>query len=283
MATNAQQFYTRNNSNIRRVSDGYSPNTEHRLSTIEKAIHRIASLVAPPYQEEAEMGQLATYINQLKAQTSTKLPSQTFVNPRDNVNAVLLRSGKQTEEPKQQEKLQFNIPFIEAIKLVPRYAKILRDLCTKNERLIPNEITQVGESASAMLFKKMPAKCKDPGGFTVPINIGTKRFERDLLDLGASVSVMSADVYDSLNLGPLKETGIIIQLANKFNIYPKGLVEDVLVQVNELIFTVDFFLVDMQNGDNCLSTSLLLGRTFMKTAKTNIDVDSGTLTMEFDK
>ncbi|XP_026383575.1 uncharacterized protein LOC113279079 [Papaver somniferum] len=291
---------------------------------------------------QKQMGQLTTDMNQLKAQTSTKLSSQTFVNLIENVNAMLLRSGKQTEEPKKQEKvshdlekdvevetvpkenptstgqpkdtipnfttppfpsrfvkskkqvqdeeildilrkLQINIPFIEAIRLVPRYAKVLRDLCTKNERLIPNEITQVGESASAMLLKKMPAKCKDLGGFTVPITIGTKRFERALLDLGASVSVMSIDVYDSLNLGPLKETGIVIQLDNKSNIYPKGLMENVLVQVNELIFLVDFFVVDMHNGDNCSSTSLLLGRPFMKTGKTKIDVDSGTLTMEFDK
>ncbi|XP_026447975.1 uncharacterized protein LOC113348424 [Papaver somniferum] len=56
--SNAQQFYTRNDSNVRRVSEmGESPNTEHQLSTIEKAIHRITSVVAPPYEEEAEFQQ----------------------------------------------------------------------------------------------------------------------------------------------------------------------------------------------------------------------------------
>ncbi|XP_026399382.1 uncharacterized protein LOC113295245 [Papaver somniferum] len=248
---------------------------------------------------QAQMGQMETEVNQLKARASTKLPSQTFVNPRENFNEVFLRSGKQTEDPKQQEKskkkvldkeimdifskVHINIPFIEAIRTIPRYAKVLKDLCTRKERLIANEITQVGESASSMLLKKIPTKCKDPGGFTVPINIGDRRFERALLDLGASISVMSSDVYDSLNLGPLKDTWIIIQLANKSNIYPKGLVEDVLVQVNELIFPDDFFIVDMHNGDNCSSTSLLLGRPFIKTAKRKIDCDTGTLTMEFDK
>lgn len=180
-------------------------------------------------------------------------------------------------------KVHINIPFIEAIRTVPRYAKVLKDLCTRKDRLIAKEVTQVGESASAMLLKKMPMKCKDPGGFTVPITIGERRFERALLDLGASISVMSVDVYDSLNLGPLKETWIIIQLANKSKIYPKGVMEDVLVQVNELIFPVDFYIVDMQDGYSCSSTSLLLGRPFMKTAKTEIDCDTGTLTMEFDK
>ncbi|XP_026420835.1 uncharacterized protein DDB_G0292186-like [Papaver somniferum] len=53
---------------------------------------------------QKQMGQLTTDMNQLKAHTSTKFQSQTFMNQRENVNS-LLRSGKQTEEPKQQEKV----------------------------------------------------------------------------------------------------------------------------------------------------------------------------------
>ena len=57
--------------------------------------------------------------------------------------------------------------------------------------------------------------------------------------------------------------------------------EDVLVQVNDkLIFPADFYVLDMQNGDK--SAPILLGRPFLKTAKTKIDVHSGILTMEFD-
>ena len=37
-------------------------------------------------------------MNQLKAQGSGKLPSQPLVNPKENVCAVTLRSGKQLEE-----------------------------------------------------------------------------------------------------------------------------------------------------------------------------------------
>ena len=36
----------------------------------------------------------------------------------------------------------------------------------------------------------------------------------------------------------------------------------------------------MENGDQ--TTHILLGRPFLKTSKTKIDVHSGTLTMEFD-
>ncbi|XP_026433098.1 uncharacterized protein LOC113330510 [Papaver somniferum] len=108
------------------------------------------------------------------------------------------------------------------------------------------------------------------------------RFERVMLDLGASINVMPASIYESLNLGPLKDTGIVIQLVDRSNTYPKGVIEDVLVQVNQLIFPEDFYVLDMMDEDSPSSTPLLLGRQFMRTERTKIDVFKGALTMEFD-
>jgi hypothetical protein len=45
------------------------------------------------------MGQMATTISQLEAQSSGKLPSQMVVNPRENASAIVLRSGKEVEIP----------------------------------------------------------------------------------------------------------------------------------------------------------------------------------------
>ena len=72
----------------------------------------------------------------------------------------------------------------------------------------------------------------------------------------------------------------MIQLVDRSIAYLKGVVEDVLVQVNDLVFPADFFVLDMENGDQ--TTPILLGRPFLKTSKTKIDVHSGTLTVEFD-
>ena len=44
-----------------------------------------------------QMGQMATAISQLEAQSSRKLPSQTIVNPRENASAIILRSGKEIQ------------------------------------------------------------------------------------------------------------------------------------------------------------------------------------------
>lgn len=58
-----------------------------------------------------------------------------------------------------------------------------------------------------------------------------------MLDLGASVNVMHTSVYNNLDLGPLQNTSLTIQLANMSNVRPARVVEDVLVQVNNLIFS----------------------------------------------
>ncbi|CAN6697899.1 unnamed protein product [Malus baccata var. baccata] len=80
----------------------------------------------------------------------------------------------------------------------------------------------------------------------------------------------------------LKHDGVIIQLADRSNAYPKGVLEDVLVQVDHLVFPVDFYVLETDESDHSPSLPILLGRPFMKTARTKIDVYNGTLSMEFD-
>ncbi|KAM2206386.1 hypothetical protein ACFX1S_025775 [Malus domestica] len=179
-------------------------------------------------------------------------------------------------------KVQVNIPLLDAIKQVPRYAKFLKELCTTRKRISTKEVVKVGENVSAILQRKLPPKCKDPGSFTIPCVIGNTRFKSAMLDLGASINVMPYSIYVSMNLGELKHDGVIIQLADRSNAYPKGVLEDVLVQVDHLVFPVDFYVLEMDESDHASSLPILLGRPFMKTARTKIDVYSGTLSMEFD-
>ncbi|KAM2536101.1 hypothetical protein TB2_021841 [Malus domestica] len=85
-----------------------------------------------------------------------------------------------------------------------------------------------------------------------------------------------------MNLGELKNDGVMIQLADRSNAYPKGVLEDVLVQVNHLVFPADFYVLEMEDSNHSPQLPILLGRPFMKIARTKIDVFKGTLTMEFD-
>ena len=124
---------------------------------------------------------------------------------------------------------------------MPKYAKFLKDLFTNKRRFNDQEIVALSDEVSTVLQRRPPPKLKDAGSFTIPCVIGGKEFGRALCDLGASINLMPYSVYESLNLGDLKETKVVIQLADRSNRCPKGLLEDVLMQVNELIFPADFF------------------------------------------
>ena len=179
-------------------------------------------------------------------------------------------------------KCEVNIPLLKLIKSIPRYAKFLKELCTikKKQRLKKKEKVSLNENVSAMLQRKLPEKCGDPGMFTIPCAIGNTRFKQAMLDLGASINVISYNVYMSLGLGALTETGVTVQLADRSQIRPRGVVEDVLVMVDDLFFPVDFFILDMEQG--APETPIILGRPFLKTAKMKNDYCEGLLTMEFD-
>ena len=69
---------------------------------------------------------------------------------------------------------EVNIPLLDAIKQVPRYAKFLKEMCTikRKQKLKGCEKVRVGENVSAVIQRKLPPKCKDPGMFTIPCTIG---------------------------------------------------------------------------------------------------------------
>ncbi|KAM1119603.1 hypothetical protein ACFX2J_043590 [Malus domestica] len=65
-------------------------------------------------------------------------------------------------------KVHVNIPLLDAIKQIPKYAKCLKKLCTTKKRVRDKEVVHVSENVSAILQRKLPPKCKDPGSFTIP-------------------------------------------------------------------------------------------------------------------
>jgi hypothetical protein len=81
---------------------------------------------------------------------------------------------------------------------------------------------------------------------TISCFIGEHKFERALLDLGASVNLLPYSVFQSLNLGELKPTFVTLLLADRSVKVPKGIVEDVLVQVDKFIYSMDFIVLDTQ-------------------------------------
>ena len=70
-------------------------------------------------------------------------------------------------------KVQINIPLLDAIQQIPRYAKFLKELCTNKRTFKEKETVALNEEVSAVLLRKLPPKLKDLGSFTIPCIIGT--------------------------------------------------------------------------------------------------------------
>nr|KAJ0203812.1 hypothetical protein LSAT_V11C500279120 [Lactuca sativa] len=99
-------------------------------------------------------------------------------------------------------------------------------------------------------MKRMPPKCKDTDVFTVPSKLGNLHVPRAMLDLVASINVLPYSIYESIGVGMLSKTGVIIQRANSSIVHPKGVLKDMLVQVNELVFLAYFYVLDMGDDDS---------------------------------
>ncbi|RDX65362.1 hypothetical protein CR513_55977, partial [Mucuna pruriens] len=216
-------------------------------------------------------------MSQMQSVGSRNLPSQTVPNLKGGIGAVILRSGRElpqqsapqpnsrpanvesepgadsrVQQPARSVSLPFptrtvlerrsktdedllklfrrveiNIPLLDPIKQVPKYAKFLMELC---------------------IHKRKKLK----GG------------------------VKTGEI---VNLEP---TGMVIQLANRSIVQPLGILEDVLVQVNEMIFQVGFYMLDMEDEVSRKGSALILGIPFLMTARTKIDVHVRTLSMEFE-
>ncbi|XP_051149800.1 uncharacterized protein LOC127264361 [Andrographis paniculata] len=116
------------------------------------------------------------------------------------------KANKRKEMMEIFKKVELNIPLLEAINQIPKYAKFLKELCTNKRKLRGDEHIIAGENVSAVIKRKVPPKTGDPGMFSIPCKIGKTEITKAMLDLGAAINVMPRSIYDSLNLGPLKET-----------------------------------------------------------------------------
>ena len=63
--------------------------------------------------------------------------------------------------------------------------------------------------------------------------------------------------------------------------FPVGVLEDVLVKVDELIFPANFYILEMKGESFVSKAPIILGRPFLKTAGMKIDVKADILSMEF--
>ena len=167
------------------------------------------------------------------------------------------------------KKLHINIPFADALEQMPSYVKFMKDILSQKRRLANFETVNLTEECSAILQRKLLQKLKDPGSFTIPCTIGNAIFERALCDLGASINLMPLSIFKRLGLGEARPTTVTLQLADMSLKHPRGVIEDVLVKVDEFIFPAYFIVLDMEEDKEI---PIILGRPFLATGRVMIDV-----------
>ncbi|KAL0405480.1 UNVERIFIED_CONTAM: hypothetical protein Slati_3861900 [Sesamum latifolium] len=155
-------------------------------------------------------------------------------------------------------------------------AKLLKEVLSNKRKWEEGETVKLNEECLTILQNKLPPKLNDPGSFSIPCTIGNTDFEKVLCDLGASVNLMSYSIFQKLGMHELTPTIITLQLADRSNKYPKGIVDDVLVKVGKFIIPIDFIVLDMEEDKNM---PLILGRPFLAMSRALIDVQKGHLTL----
>ncbi|RVW98972.1 hypothetical protein CK203_033864 [Vitis vinifera] len=169
-------------------------------------------------------------------------------------------------------------PFPQALqgkKGVRNAAEILKGLTVNKKAFLTEQV-------SAILQCKSPLKYKDPGSPTISVMIGGKVVEKALLDLGASVNLLPYSVYKQLGLGELKPTAITLSLADRSVKIPRGVIEDVLVQVDNFYYPVDFVVLDTDpTVKEANLVPIILGRPFLATSNAIINCRNGLMQLTF--
>ncbi|GJX97349.1 reverse transcriptase domain-containing protein [Tanacetum coccineum] len=153
--------------------------------------------------------------------------------------------------------------------LMPKYAKMLKDLLFDKGKLLGLANTSLTKNCLAVLLKKLLEKLGDPGKFLIPCDFPELEKCMALADIGASINLIPLYVWKKLMLPELVPTRITLELANRSIAYPADIAEDVFVQVGKFTFPVDFVVV---NYDVDPHVPLILGRPFLRTARALVDV-----------
>nr|GFB65820.1 reverse transcriptase domain-containing protein [Tanacetum cinerariifolium] len=166
------------------------------------------------------------------------------------------------------KQLHLNITLAEALVLMPKYQKMLKDLLSNKEKLQELANTPLNKNCSAFILKKLPEKLGDPEKFLIPCGFSELKCKA-LADLGASINLMPLSVWKKLGLPDLIPTQMTLELVNCAICTPDGIARDVFIPVGKFTFPADFVVVDYESNPR---VSLILGRPFLRTARALIDV-----------
>ena len=161
------------------------------------------------------------------------------------------------------QNLFVKIPLLQAMKDAPIYAKTLREYCSKKSK-DPLTIHVMGKLSDFMIGNSMPIKYGDPGNPVLIVQINGVEIPNVLVDLGATINVITTKTMHTLGLRNLKHTPTMLELANRSTVKPVGKLEDVTISVDSWHYPIDFLVLHTQSSVG--GHPLILGRPWLATA-----------------
>ena len=90
-------------------------------------------------------------------------------------------------------------------------------------------------------------KYTDPGNPVVTVQIGNVLVSNVLIDLGATINVMTKQTMDQIRLSHLRPTPTVLELVDRSKIKPEGVLDDVIISLDSWEYPVDFILLQPKN------------------------------------
>ena len=104
----------------------------------------------------------------------------------------------------------------------------------------------------------------NPGRPVIPISIGCHRFPDTICDFGTSVNIMPKVIYEKILNDFLLYTNMRLQLANHSICYPEGVLEELVIRVEQSYVLVDFVVMEIGVDEKA---PIILDRPFLCTTK----------------
>ena len=174
------------------------------------------------------------------------------------------------------KKLEITMSFGEALQQMPLYSKFLKNMLTRKSKYIHSDTIVVEGNNSVVIQRILPPKHKDPGSVIIPCSIDAVSVGKALIDLGASINLMSLSMCRRVGELEIMPTRMTLQLADRSITKPYGVIEDVLVRVKHFTFLADFVVMDIEEDADI---PLILGCPFMLAASCVVDMGRRKLEM----
>nr|GFC52134.1 reverse transcriptase domain-containing protein [Tanacetum cinerariifolium] len=142
--------------------------------------------------------------------------------------------------------MSFEISFMDALILMPKFASTLKALIGNKEKLSEMARNPLNEHCSVVILNKLPRKLGDPDNFLIPCEFPGMDECLALADLGASINHMPLFVWEGLSLSELTSTCMTLKLVVRSISKPIGIAKDVSVKVGVFHFPANFVVVDFE-------------------------------------